>query len=137
MVSKKDISNLMNKIVSSSTYVPSTADLDWTKSAIKNLRIWATPKSGCVVIFEHKKMIFHLAFNGSPTEIQLLNYSKIRSNLIMLGYNESRKYVIPDTTTAEDVIKKMGISKEAFERSTQMNSKKFAQLQDNWRKSQF
>ena len=137
MVSKKDLSDLMNRIVTSSTYIPTTADLEWTKGTIKDIGIWATPRGGCVIIFEHKKMIFHLAFNGSPTEGQLLNYAKIRTNLIMLGYNESRKFVIPDTVTVEDVAKKMGLSQEGFDRGTQKHEEKNARLLDEWKESQF
>ena len=137
MVSKKDLSDLMNRIVASSTYIPTTADLEWTKGAIKDIGIWATPSCGCVIIFEHEKMIFHLAFNGSPTEGQLLGFAKIRTNLIALGYNESRKYVIPDTVTVEDVSEKMGLSQEKFDQDNQKNEHKYERLLEQWKDSRF
>jgi len=131
MVSEKDLSVLMNNIVASSNYIPTTADLKWTRDTISGTTVWASPAAGYILFFDHGKKVFHLALNGSPTEDQLLKFAKTRANLIMLGYREGRKDVIADTVTVEDIAEKIGLEGNII-----YESEKIDRLLDDWKNSQ-
>ncbi len=103
MSSENDISDMINEIVNSSDYIPTMADLDWTRQAIQTIKAWMVPSAGCIFYINRENMFFDAAINGSPTTQQLLAYAKVRMNLIVLGFRENNKFVIPNTSSVEEI----------------------------------
>ena len=114
--SEKGISDLMKEIITSSDYVPTSADLDWTSGAVEHMKRnsihWATPGAGCIIIFDHENLSFTVGMNGAPSFDELQNFARIRTNLIVLGFSEEQIYLIPDTTSTDDILRKAGNSQE-------------------------
>ena len=50
--------------------------------------------------------------NGAPSFDELQNFARIRTNLIVLGFSEEQIYLIPDTTSTDDILRKAGNSQE-------------------------
>ena len=115
--SETEIMEMIKRIVNSNDYVPTSADLHWTRNAIESLKgkVWVVPSAGCMIICNHEIMAFDLIMNGSPTEMEITNFAKIRVNLQVLGYSDGNMTLAPDTKAVEDIHRFVGGTEEDIE----------------------
>ena len=138
--SDNGISDLINEIIASSDYAPTSADLEWTRGAVehmkKNNTHWATPGAGCIIIFDHENSIFTVGMNGAPSIDEILNFARIRTNLIVLGFSEELLYVIPDTTSTDDILRKAGNSQEQILNMIKRGKEQLKEIDEDIREEQ-
>ena len=86
------------------TYIPTTADIEWTRKAIEGKRAWTVPSAGSVLEFDHSTMVFttFMKMDPNPPEIDL--FERVCLNLAALGFREEKRIMCEGADTVDDIL---------------------------------
>ena len=91
-------------------YIPTLEDIEWTRNAIIGKKIWAMPSGQCVFIMDHSSKVFRTGIIMNPTPQNMENYSRVRINLLCLGFQEESASILQGMNTLDEIVANIPMS---------------------------